>query len=134
MAPAEWLPEGTFTGGGWGSDPASGGTRVDDTIGGQALSNWTDLRFEAWHALPLDASGPGGIDTRYSAPFAVQPAVLNGTDLTAVFHFERLRDAGSWWIVLTAVGPDGHRYLLDDGQGGISYFNGSAWDWLTAPQ
>jgi hypothetical protein len=134
MAPAEWLPEGTFTGGGWGSDPASGGTRVDDTIGGQALSNWTDLRFEAWHALPMDASGPGGIDTRYSAPFAVQPAVLNGTDLTAVFHFERLRDAGSWWIVLTAVGPDGHRYLLDDGQGGISYFNGSAWDWLTAPQ
>jgi hypothetical protein len=134
MAPAAWLPEGTFTGGGWGSDPASGGTRVDDTIGGQALSNWTDLRFEAWHGLPIDEPGPGGIDTRYSAPFAVQPAVLNGNDLTAVFHFERLRDVGSWCVVLTAVGPDGHRYRLDDGGGGSSYFNGSAWDWLTAPQ
>jgi hypothetical protein len=51
-----------------------------------------------------------------------------------VFHFERLRDASPWWVVLTAVGPDGHRYLLDGGQGGSSDFNGSAWDWLTAPQ
>jgi hypothetical protein len=133
MAPTTWLPEGTLTGGGWGSDPASGGTSVDDTIA-RPLSNWTDVRFEAWHALPMDEPGPGGIDTRYSAPFAVQSAVLSGNDLTAVFHFERLRDAGWWWVVLTAVGPDGHRYRLDNGGGGESYFSGSAWDWLTAPQ
>jgi hypothetical protein len=37
-------------------------------------------------------------------------------------------------VVLTAVGPDGHRYRMDDGQGGLSFFNGSAWDWLTAAQ
>jgi len=142
MAPARWLPSGfPLSSGGYGSDETSG-TRFDDQVSsGQSslpvarvLSYWTDVRFEAWHALPMDAPGPGGIDTRYSAPFALQPAVSRGNDLTAVFHFERLRDAGSWWVVLTAVGPDGHRYRLDDGQGGNSYFSGSAWDWLTAPQ
>ncbi len=141
MAPARWLPEESLSSGGYGSDETSG-TRFDDQVGsGQSslpvarvLSYWTYVRFEAWHALPMDAPGPDGIDTRYSAPFALQPAVSRGNDLAAVFHFERLRDAGSWWVVLTAVGPDGHRYRLDDGQGGNSYFNGSAWDWLTAPQ
>ena len=132
MAPAEWLPGGTFTGGGWGSDPASGGTRVSDTIDGQSLLNWTDLRYEAWHTVSMDE--PGLIDTRYSTPFAVQPAVLNGNSLSAVFHFERLRDAVWWMTFLTGVGPDGHRYRLGGGGGGNSYFNGSAWDWLTAPQ
>jgi hypothetical protein len=114
---------------------------VDDTVGSnpamsiaQFLKNWHEIRFEAWHALPLDEPGPGGIDTRYSAPLAIQPAVLSGNSLSAVFHFERLRDAGPWWVFLTAVGPDGHRYRLDDGVGGNSFFNGSAWDWLTAPQ
>lgn len=141
MAPAAWLPEGIITGGGWGSDPASGGTRVDDTVGSnpampiaQFLKNWHEIRFEAWHALPMSEPGPGGIDTRYSAPLAIQPAVLSGNSLSAIFHFERLRDAGSWWIFMTAMGPDGHRYRILDGGGGNSFFNGSAWDWLTAPQ
>ncbi len=134
MAPAAWLPEGTFSGGGWASDPASGGTRVNDTMGSQGLPSWTDLQYEAWHALPVDELGPGGVDTHYSTPFAVQPAALNGNSLSAVFHFERLRDAVHWWIFLTGVGPDGHRYRMGDGRGGQSNFNGSAWDWLTAPQ
>jgi hypothetical protein len=141
MAPPAWLPEGIVTGGGWGSDPASGGTRVDGTVGSnpampiaQFRKNWHEIRFEAWHALPMDEPGPGGIDTRYSAPLAIQPAVLSGNSLSAVFHFERLRDAGEWWLSLTAVGPDGHRYRIADGGGGNSSFNGSAWDWLTAPQ
>ena len=140
MAPARWLPEGSLSDASYWS--GSSGTRFDDRVSsGQSslpvarvLSYWTDVRFEAWHALPMGAPGPGGIDTRYSAPLAVQAAALSGSDLTAVFHFERLRDASSWWVVPTAVGPDGHRYRLYDGQGGISYFNGSAWDWLTAPQ
>ena len=140
IAPARWLPAGSLSDVSYSSG-ASGSSFHDQFGAGQpapstarSLSNWTDLRFEAWHALPMDEPGPDGIDTRYSAPFAVQPAVSSGNALTAVFHFERLRDAGSWWVVLTAVGPDGHRYLLDDGQNGTSYFNGSAWDWLTAPQ
>ena len=60
-------------------------------------------------------------------------AVSKANDLTAVIHFERLRDADSWRVVLPAVGPDGHRYRLNGGQGGNSYFSGSAWDWPTAP-
>ncbi len=139
MAPAAWLPEGGF-GSAYGSESASSGTRLWADVGWElpaptiatVLANWRDMRFEAWHAGVNQYSI--GVDTRYSSPFEVQPAVLHGSSLDAVFHFERLRDARSWWVVLTAVGPDGHRYRLDDGQGGDATFNGSAWDWLTAPQ
>jgi hypothetical protein len=79
-------------------------------------------------------SGAVGSDTRYTSAFAVQPAVLRGDSLQAIFHFERMRDARSWWVVLTGVGPDGNRYRLGDGTGRETDFNGSAWDWLTAPQ
>jgi hypothetical protein len=99
------------------------------------LASWSDLRFEAWHALPfMSDSGQLGIDTRYASPFAVQPAVLQGDSLPATFHFEHMRDARSWWVVLTGVAPDGHRYRLGDGTGNETDFDGSAWDWLTAPQ
>ena len=140
MAPAAWLPEHDVFDGGYGSESASSGTRLWVDVGpdlpapaiATVLANWRDMRFEAWHAGINQYSI--GVDTRYSSPFEVQPALLHGSSLDAVFHFERLRDARSWWVVLTAVGPDGHRYRLDDGQGGDATFNGSAWDWLTAPQ
>ena len=142
MAPAQWLPDQIMTSGA-DADGASGATVINaQRIFGQStlpiaplLSNWRDLRFESWHALPEDEPGPGGIDTHYTSPFAVQPAALNGESLDATFDFGRLRDAGSWWVLLTAVGPDGHRYRLDEfGYGGSSDFSGSAWDWLMAPQ
>ena len=142
-APAAWFPEDVNFGGGWGSDSASGGTQVslelNPDLGGPAiaaiLANWREVRFEAWHALPMDMPGLlAGIDTRYSSPIEVQSASLSDTSFEAVFHLERFRDSGSWWIVLTAVGPDGHRYRLESGMGGDARFNGSAWDWLTAPQ
>jgi hypothetical protein len=97
------------------------------------LANWSDLRFEAWHALPF-MSDWQGIDTGYTSPFAVQPAVLQADSLPATFHFEHMRDARSWYVFLTGVAPDGHRYRLGDGTSGETDFNGSAWDWLTAPQ
>ena len=142
-APTAWLPEDANFGGGWGSDWSSGGTQVslelDPNLGAPAiaaiLANWRDVRFEAWHALPIVMPGlPAGIDTRYSSPTEVQSASLSDTSFEAVFHLERFRNSGSWWIVLTAVGPDGHRYRLESGMGGDARFNGSAWDWLTAPQ
>jgi hypothetical protein len=99
------------------------------------LANWRDLRFEAWHGVEPELLGPGGVDTRYSSPFGVQPAVLDTEVLRAEFHFEKLRDAeGAWYVFLTGVAPDGIRYRLDDGSSGSSDFFGSAWDWLTAPQ
>ncbi|MGD0248746.1 MAG: hypothetical protein ABSB75_06800, partial [Candidatus Limnocylindrales bacterium] len=73
-------------------------------------------------------------DTHYTSPFAVQPATLQGDSLNASFPFQKYRNAGSWWVVLTAVGPDGHRYRLDIGGGTSTDFSGTAWEWLTAPQ
>ena len=142
MAPAAWLPEDGGFGGGYGSESASSGTRLWADVGSNlpasvvatVLANWRDMRFEAWRAPAGVGLGSTGIDPHYTSPIEVQPAVLHGSSLEAVFHFERLRDARSWWVVLTAVGPDGHRYRLHDGMGGDAIFNGSAWDWLTAPQ
>ena len=139
LAPAAWLPSGNqFYGG--GSGPDWDGTQITAVVGpdavvpmSTAMANWHDVRFEAWHGFLDNPSVSYGIDPHYSSPFAVQPAAVHDTYLDAVFHFERMRSAGSWWVMLTAVGPDGHRYRLSDGDGGSSHFNGSAWDWLTAP-
>jgi hypothetical protein len=139
LAPAAWLPGGNqFYGG--GSGPDWDGTQITAVVGPEAvvpmstaMANWHDARFEAWHGFLDNPSVSYGIDPHYSSPFAVQPAAVHDTYLDAVFHFERMRSAGSWWVMLTAVGPDGHRYRLSDGDGGSSHFNGSAWDWLTAP-
>jgi hypothetical protein len=145
-APAAWLPAEDYvmTGGGGSQSSAAD---IDAQLVSQAsnastslpfapvLTNWKDLRFEAWQALPIwSDSFAMGIDTSHRSPFAVQPAVLRGDSLQATFHFERMRDARSWWVVLTGVGPDGNRYRLGDGTGRETDFNGSAWDWLTAPQ
>ena len=142
MAPAAWLPADGGFGSAYGSESASSGTRLWADVGSDlpasavatVLANWRDMRFEAWHAPAGVGLDSIGIDPHYTSPFEIQPAVLHGSSLDALFHFERLRDARSWWVVLTGVGPDGHRYRLDDGQGGDATFNGSAWDWLTAPQ
>jgi hypothetical protein len=145
-APPAWLPADDYVVTEQDGGQASA-TRIDARVispssGASAslpfapvLINWRDLRFEAWHALPIwSDSGAMGIDTSYRSSFAVQPAVLQGDSLQADFHFERMRDARSWWVVLTGVGPDGSRYRLGDGSGNETDFNGSAWDWLTAPQ
>jgi hypothetical protein len=148
MAPTKWLPEAEVISGDYAVDYASGGTVVtanrlagpssttpDATLPIQPLlSNWRDIRFEAWHAISIEEPGPGGIDTHYASPFAIQPATLHGDSLDASFPFQKYRDAGSWWVVLTAVGPDGHRYRLDMGGGDYTSFSGTAWEWLTAPQ
>jgi hypothetical protein len=142
MAPAAWLPAGYPSGSGW-EQLASGETHVSfDGLGSNpptptttALANWTDVRFEAWRALPgNDDPASDGVDPQYSSPLAIQPANFHDNSLDATFHFERMRDSKFWWVFLTGIGPDGHRYRLADGGGGGSSFNGSVWDWLTAPQ
>ena len=140
MAPAAWLPAGFPSGSGWGQ-LASGETQVRFDFGSNpptptttALANWSDVRFEAWHALSMNDPSSYGVDPHYSSPFAIQPANFHDNNLDASFHFERMRDAKAWWVFLTGIGPDGRRYRLADGGGGGSSFNGSVWDWLTAPQ
>lgn len=145
-APPAWLPADDYVvteqDGGQASATHIDARVISPSSGASAslpfapvLINWRDLRFEAWHGQPMwQDSGAIGIDTHYTSAFAVQPAVLQGKSLQADFHFERMRDARSWWVVLTGVGPDGSRYRLGDGSGNWTDFYGSAWDWLTAPQ
>jgi hypothetical protein len=143
-APAAWLPadDYIFMGGGGSQSEAAQlevyliSTTASGTVPiAPILSTWRDLRFEAWHAKPTSPDlGPMAIDTNYSSPFALRPAVLEGDMLQATFHFERMRDARSWYVMLTGVAPDGHRYRLGDGTQDTTDFNGTVWDWLTAQQ
>ncbi len=137
-APTAWLPENGLSGGGWGESSGATWTSFGLATGtmpmATALAKWRDVRVEAWHGAPWNDHLSYGLDPRYSGPFAIQPANIHDSSLDASFHFERVRDAKSWWLILTGVGPDGNRYVLSIGGGGGSSFNGSVWDWLTAPQ
>jgi hypothetical protein len=139
-APERWLPSGTFAD--LGTSGPQDGTAIYAHLSSDnpampvsaIMANWRDLKLEAWHGLPFENyPGPIGIDPAYASPFEVQPAVVVDATVQAVFHFERIRDVQSWWVVLTATGPDGNRYRLSDWSGS-SVFDGSAWDWLTARQ
>jgi hypothetical protein len=140
-APAAWVPQGSISGGGWRS--ADTGGYLYSAITDQqapismatALTYWHALRFEAWHWMwPDNPDGVYGVDTRYSSPTFVLPAEIHETWLQAIFPFDRLRDPGPWEVLLTGVGPDGLRYVIADCGGAETQFNGSVWDWLTAPQ
>jgi hypothetical protein len=148
IAPAAWLPAGatladdyveTSDGIGHASTyflavPQDQTSQAPIPLTG-ILAGWHDLRFEAWHGYPnWEPASLIGIDTSYSSPFLIEPAILHGDTLDADFHFQKLRDGRDWWLVVTGIGPDGNRYRLSDGQGGWTPFNGSVWDWITAPQ
>ena len=141
VAPAKWLPAGFDLRTAYGSDGQPGTIfAVASTLPAPSpalesvLSQWRDLRFEAWRSLPRTDT-VAGVDPSYSSPFDVQPVEsVDGGTLQARFHFDRYRDGNRWWVVLTGVAPDGQRYRLDDGGGGTTTFYGSVWDWLTAPQ
>jgi hypothetical protein len=140
-APEAWVPQGSIMGGGarsadTGGDLYSAITDQQAPVSmTKALTNWHDLRFEAWHWLvPNGPDGVFGVDTRYSAPAVILPAEVHTTWLQAIFHLNRLRDQGPWAVILTGIGPDGRRYVIADCGGGMNtQFNGSVWDWLTAP-
>jgi hypothetical protein len=137
-APTAWLPENGLSGGGWGESGGATWTTfglATATIPmATALAEWHDVRVEAWHGLSGSDPSSFGADTRYSSPFAIEPANIHDNSIDASFHFGQWRDAKSWWLILTGVGPDGRRYVLSAGGGGGSTFNGSVWDWLTATQ
>ncbi|HEX7491801.1 MAG TPA: permease prefix domain 1-containing protein [Candidatus Limnocylindrales bacterium] len=140
-APAEWVPQGSIMGGGvrmadTGGDLYSAITDQQAPVSmATALTNWHDLRFEAWHWIV--SSGPNdafGADTRYSSPAVTLPAEVHPTWIQAIFHLDHLRDQGPWEVILTGIGPDGQRYEIADCGGGMNtQFHGSVWDWITAP-
>lgn len=141
MAPATWLPVGSDLGTAYGGDGQPGTIfAIASTLPAPSpalesvLSQWHDLRFEAWHGLSVSGI-VAGVDPHYSSPFDIQPLEsVDGGTLQARFRLDRFRDGNLWWVVLTGVAPDGVRYRLDDGGGGTTTFYGSVWDWLTAPK
>ena len=97
---------------------------------------WTGLRLEAWPGVS------GGIRAGSQSPMATATATHQNESptqaeaITASFRIAIEREVTGWsnyWIVLTGIGPDGHRYRLANGAGLTAEFYGNAWDWLTAP-
>ena len=140
MAPAKWLPAGTDLRTGYGGDGQPGTIfLIASTLPAHSpglasvLSQWHDLRFEAWRAQSVTGI-VAGVDPGPSSPFDIEPVESVYGALQARFHLDRFRDGNLWWVVLTGVAPDGIRYRLDDGGGGTTTFYGTVWDWLTAPK
>jgi hypothetical protein len=113
--------------GGW-SQMGNGHLLWHATFEPGVLAELHGLRLEAWHSDPATFS----INDRFTEPFAVAtPSRSDGT-LTATLNTASEPGVGAWQLVLTGVGPDGVRYILDAGSGGNSTFTGSVWDWVTA--
>lgn len=128
-----WMgPEATeqlLTSSGWGTGQVGEIRTSWEVASGVSLVGLRDLRAEAWRS---DPQGMGLLDTQYRAPFAVAPVEVEGRMLTAELVTTREPGVSSWMIVLTGVGPDGVRYVLDASSGGSSTFTGTAWEWIVA--
>ena len=111
----------------------------------RALSQFKDVRFEAWRAVRFDASPDIAEwipDPAYSAPYATAPADFNSVQFgpghaEVEFDVGRVRTT-EWIVFVTGIGPDGRRYRLNEPEfnmgGGplVSSFTGTIWQWLTA--
>lgn len=111
----------------------------------QTLSQLKDVRFEAWRAVRFDASPDIAEwipDPAYSAPYSTAPADFNEGQMyigqaQVEFDVGRVRTT-DWIVFVTGIGPDGHRYRLNEpefnmGGGPLeSSFTGTIWQWLTA--
>ena len=97
---------------------------------GVSLAGLTDLRAEAWRADP--DSTVWRLDPRFDEPFAVAAVARNDDRLTANLVTTNEPGVSLWELILTGVGPDGRRYVLDSGTGEMSTFTGTVWDWAVA--
>ena len=130
----------------WGGSPDSAHSRFDastststalgtesveyDAVSQQAIAQLRDFRLEAWIGEPPHDDWhlvPG--QTR---PFAVAPAQLDGTTLSGTIVFNQVPEVDWAGVVLTAVGPDGQRYLLDVSGLEQTEFFGSVFSWFAA--
>ena len=92
------------------------------------LVGWHDLRFEAWRR----SSGDISPDPNFPMPFATAPAELVGTRLQATLRVDRTPGVSFYSLVLTGIGPDGTRYVLNGPSGGQTAFVGTLWEWFAA--
>jgi uncharacterized membrane protein len=96
---------------------------------GARLTGVTGIRAEAWHS---DPDAPWRIDATFEAPFSVAPVERNGLTLAAELDVTDHPGVSYWELILTGVGPDGHRYVLDSGMVNVSTFSGTVLDWVVA--
>lgn len=111
-------------------DQTGEGERYEWELNGNAaMAGLRGLRVEAWHS---NASPHGELDQRYDEPFAVAPIERTGRMLTASLDTASTPGVSSWELIVTGVGRDGTRYIVDAGTILSSTFTGSVWDWIVA--
>lgn len=94
------------------------------------VAQFQDFRLEAWRAEP---PGDGWqLLPGQSAPFATAPATAAGETVSGTLRFNQAPGVDWAEVVLTAVGPDGQRYLLFASGPAQTEFRGSVWTWFTA--
>lgn len=93
-------------------------------------AQFRDYRLEAWRVEP---PGDGWrLIAGQTAPFAVAQGQLNGAAISGTLRFNG--EPGVEWaqVVLTAIGPNGQRYLLYASGPEQTEFYGSVWSWFRA--
>lgn len=119
-----------FPSGSWGSSAPGVETMNLEAASEAVIAGFRDVRLEAWRA---EAPGDGWqLIPGQNGPFATAPAQVDGTTISGTI---RLNDApGIDWaqVVVTAVGPDGRRYLLTTSGPEQTEFFGSVWAWFAA--
>jgi hypothetical protein len=130
----------------WWQDPAIGQTDFPSSeswstdLGVETVTTYAanrdvtakfrDFRLEAWQVeAPSDgwALVPG-----QSAPFATAPAEVDDTAVSGTLTFNQAPGVEWAQVVLTAIGPDGRRYLLTASGPEQTEFYGSVWAWFAA--
>lgn len=131
----------------WWQDPAAG--QAMDFVGGSSswsvpgvremtveaaapavIARFRDFRFEAWRAeSPRDDWRllPG-----QTGPFATAEAAVDGAAVSGVLRFNQTPGVDWAEVALTAIGPDGRRYLLTASGPEQTQFYGSVWSWFSA--
>ena len=111
-------------------DPRASGEPYEWELNGDgALSGLRDLRVEAWK---VELATTPRLDPRRSEPFATAAIERDGRTLTASLDTTSTPGIDAWELIVTGVGDDGTRYIIDAGTILNSTFHGTAWDWLIA--
>lgn len=111
-------------------DPRGAGDPYEWELNGSAaLAGLRSVRVEAWHS---EEGTHGRLDPRFPEPFAVAPIERDGRTLTASLDTSSTPGTNLWELIVTGIGDDGTRYVLDAGTVLNSTFHGSAWDWIVA--
>ncbi len=120
-----WFSEGS------GTSPQAGVIDLQLTAGNAAqVAYFHDYRLEAWRSESPEV-GMGFVPGQ-PAPFAVAPATPGGDIVTGTLHFDRTPGIDWAQVAVTAVAPDGKRYLLSVSGPSPTEFHGSVWDWFAA--